>query len=218
MTNEKIVVLDFGSQYAHLIAKRLRLAGFYSEIALPSSPVESLAGARGIIFSGGPSSVYEKNIPSFNADILTLDVPILGLCYGHQLMAQNYGGKVEKAATGEFGIAHLGRTGAAGSPKMPESPLFSGIDFPAQVWMSHQDAVATIPSGFEVIASTKDCPYAALQNISKKRWSLQCHVEVKDTPPGDRILENFAGICGMQKKLEPGPGARPDSFGNPRGR
>ena len=103
MAHEKIVVLDFGSQYAHLIAKRFRLMGFYSEIALPSSPLDALSGAKGIVFSGGPSSVYEENIPAFNPEILTLDVPILGLCYGHQLLAQESGGKVENAAVGEFG-------------------------------------------------------------------------------------------------------------------
>jgi len=198
MTNEKIVVLDFGSQYAHLIAKRFRLMGFYSEIALPSSSLDAFDGARGIVFSGGPSSVYEKNIPSFNSDIMKLDVPILGLCYGHHLMAQEYGGTVEKAAVGEFGIAHLARKNREGDD-CPKSPLFAGIDFPAQVWMSHQDAIVTLAEGFRVIGSTKDCPYAALEDASRKRWSLQCHVEVKDTPDGDRILSNFAAICGMKK-------------------
>lgn len=198
MTNDKIVVLDFGSQYAHLIAKRFRLMGYYSEISLPSAPVETLEGARGIVFSGGPSSVYEKNVPSFNADILSLDVPLLGLCYGHQLLALESGGDVAKAEVGEFGIAHLVRKSKSGEP-CPESPLFEGIDFPAQVWMSHQDAIVKPAPGYRVIASTKDCPYAALENAEKKRWSLQCHVEVKDTPDGDRILANFAGLCGMKK-------------------
>jgi len=198
MTNEKIIVLDFGSQYAHLIAKRLRLAGFYSEIALPSSDLAVFVGAKGIVFSGGPSSVYEEHIPAFNPDILNLDIPILGLCYGHQLMAQHCGGTVEKAAVGEFGIARLEAVTADGKP-CPDSPLFDGIDFPTQVWMSHQDAVIALPDGFTVIGSTKDCAFAALENKPKKRWSLQCHIEVKDTPQGDRILVNFAAICGMQK-------------------
>jgi GMP synthase (glutamine-hydrolysing) len=202
MPHEKIVVLDFGSQYAHLIAKRFRLMGFYSEIALPSAPVESLSGAKGIVFSGGPSSVYEENIPVFNPEILTLDVPTLGLCYGHQLMAQQYGGSVEKADVGEFGIARLVRKAADGR-ECAKSPLFDGIDFPAQCWMSHQDAVVVPGAGFEVIATTKDCPYAGLQDLAKKRWSLQCHVEVKDTPDGDRILSNFASrICGMEKNWD----------------
>jgi GMP synthase (glutamine-hydrolysing) len=199
MTNEKIVVLDFGSQYAHLIAKRFRLMGFYSEIAQPSATLDAFAGAKGIVFSGGPSSVYEENIPQFSSDILNLDIPILGLCYGHQLLAKESGGTVEKAEVGEFGIAHLIRKSADGSD-FPRSPLFEGIEFPAQVWMSHQDAVVSLAPGDEVIGATKDCPFAALQNPVKKRFSLQCHVEVKDTPEGDRILSNFAaGICGMAK-------------------
>jgi GMP synthase (glutamine-hydrolysing) len=199
MPNEKIVVLDFGSQYAHLIAKRFRLLGFYSEIALPSADAAAFAGACGIVFSGGPSSVYEENVPQFNSAILDLDIPILGLCYGHQLMALGYGGKVEKAAVGEFGFAQLRRADAGGK-ECPESPLFDGIEFPTQVWMSHQDAVVSLAPGFRVIGSTKDCPFAALEDVARKRWSLQCHVEVKDTPEGDRILENFASvICGMQK-------------------
>ena len=199
MEQAKIVVLDFGSQYAHLIAKRLRLLGFYSEIAAPSVDSSSLKGAYGIIFSGGPSSVYETNIPSFNSDILNLDIPILGLCYGHQLMAKKYGGEVKKASVGEFGIAHLERSLSDGTT-YPESPLFSGITFPTHVWMSHQDSVVSLPNGFEIIATTKDCQYAALQNIEKKRFSLQCHIEVKDTPEGDLMLHNFAhNICGMEK-------------------
>lgn len=198
MTKDKIVVLDFGSQYAHLIAKRLRLLGFYSEIALPSAPITELEGACGIILSGGPSSVYEKDIPRFNSDILKLDLPVLGLCYGHQLMAMESGGTVARAEVGEFGIARLHATEEDGTP-LPESPLFTGLDFPAQVWMSHQDAVATLPEGFRVIGRTADCPYAALENTEKKRWSLQCHIEVKDTPQGDKLLANFARICGMEK-------------------
>lgn len=198
MTNEKIVVLDFGSQYAHLIAKRLRLLGFYTEIAQPSADVETVADARGIIFSGGPSSVYEEHIPDFNNAILNLDIPMLGLCYGHQLMAREYGARVEKAAVGEFGIARL-LTVTPDGTTLPSSPLFDGIKMPSQVWMSHQDGVTSLPEGFQIIAITKDCPYAALQNLEKKRFSLQCHIEVKDTLQGDRILSNFAGICGMKQ-------------------
>ncbi|MBN2811818.1 MAG: glutamine-hydrolyzing GMP synthase [Spirochaetales bacterium] len=199
MDHDKIVVLDFGSQYAHLIAKRLRLMGFYSEIALPQAEVASLAAAKGIVFSGGPSSVYDEHVPEFNSDILKLDIPILGLCYGHQLMAKEYGASVGKAEVGEFGIAHLTASTGAGNA-IPASPLFEGIALPSQVWMSHQDAVLSLPAGFETVASTKDCPYAALQDLKRKRFSLQCHVEVKDTPEGDRILANFANrICGMEK-------------------
>ena len=197
-SREKIVVLDFGSQYAHLIAKRLRMLGYYSEIALPSSDVATLGeNVRGIILSGGPASVYDAAVPEFNSAILELDIPILGLCYGHQLMAQSYGGSVGKAPVGEFGFATLTKTEAGAT-----SPLLAGVSDTTQVWMSHQDAVLTLADGFEVIGSTKDCPYAALQNLRRKRFSLQCHCEVKDTLEGNKIFENFAHICGMSRNWD----------------
>ena len=190
-------MLDFGSQYAHLIAKRFRALGFYSEIALPSADVSAFGGAKGVVFSGGPSSVYGESVPEFNGEILGLDVPILGLCYGHQLMAKCYGGSVGRAETGEFGIAHLEKTGAG-----KKSPLLDGISDGAQVWMSHQDGVLSLGGGFEVIGTTKDCPFAAVQDLEKKRFGLQCHCEVKDTPEGNRIFENFARICGMERNWD----------------
>ena len=193
MNRSKIVVLDFGSQYAHLIAKRFRALGYYSEIALPSADLSVFEGAKGIVFSGGPSSVYEKDVPEFNSAILDLDLPILGLCYGHQLMAHSYGGKVGKAEVGEFGFAELELNNSGKS-----SPLFKGVSPKTQVWMSHQDGVLSLGEGFEVIGTTKDCPFAAVQNLSKKRFSLQCHCEVKDTPEGNKIFKNFADICGME--------------------
>src|SRR5574344_508833 len=197
MGRSKIVVLDFGSQYAHLIAKRFRMMGYYSEIALPSASLDVFADAKGIIMSGGPASVYDSNIPEFNKDILSLDIPMLGLCYGHQLMAKCYGGNVEKAEVGEFGIARLEQTDAG-----QKSPLFKNVSASTQVWMSHQDAVCVPGEGFEIIGSTKDCKYAALQNLAKKRFSLQCHCEVKDTPEGNTIFENFAHFCGMEKNWD----------------
>lgn len=196
MSREKIVVLDFGSQYAHLIAKRFRMLGYYSEIALPSSSLDVFKDAKGVIFSGGPSSVYDENVPEFNEEILSLDLPILGLCYGHQLMQKCYGGKVGKAEVGEFGFAKLNLN------KNVSSPLFNGLDETEQVWMSHQDEVLSVGEGFEIIGSTKDCKAAAVQNLSKKRFSLQFHCEVKDTIHGNIIFENFAKICGMPKNWD----------------
>ena len=190
---EKIIVLDFGSQYAHLIAKRFRLLGYYSEIALPSASAQSLEGAKGIVLSGGPASVYSKDAPEFNAEILGMDVPVLGLCYGHYIVNLGYGGRAEKARTGEFGHAVLELSGAA------QCPLFDGISSPQQVWMSHQDELTLPGSGFETVASTKDCRHAALQNLKERRFSLQFHCEVKDTPCGNRIFENFARLCGMDR-------------------
>lgn len=196
MSREKIVVLDFGSQYAHLIAKRFRMLGYYSEIALPSTNLSTFENCKGIIFSGGPSSVYDENLPQFNSEILNLNIPILGLCYGHQLMAQSYGGKVGKADVGEFGFAQLILN------QKVNSPLFKNITSPQQVWMSHQDEVLVPGDDFEIIGSTKDCKFAALQNLSKKRFSLQFHCEVKDTPCGNQIFQNFADFCGMKKNWD----------------
>ena len=107
MSREKIVVLDFGSQYAHLIAKRFRMLGYYSEIALPSADVSTFENVKGIVFSGGPSSVYDEKVPEFNSKILDLEIPILGLCYGHYIVQQGYNGKIGKAAVGEFGFSTL---------------------------------------------------------------------------------------------------------------
>ncbi len=192
----KIVVLDFGSQYAHLIAKRFRLLGYYSEIALPSAPFEEFKNAKGIVLSGGPSSIYDENAPEFNSEIFKLDIPILGLCYGHYIVQEAYNGKTEKANCGEFGFAefHL-------DPKI-ECPLFKGITSPQQVWMSHQDSVTKLGEGFEKVGSTKDCSFAATQNLLKKRFSLQFHCEVKDTPCGNTIFQNFVDFCGMQKNWD----------------
>ena len=197
MADSKIAVLDFGSQYAHLIAKRFRALGYYSEIALPSAPLDFFKDAKGIVLSGGPSSVYDEKVPDFNEEILSLGIPVLGLCYGHQLMAKCTGGKVGKASTGEFGIAHLEKTEAGLS-----SPLLKGISDTTQVWMSHQDEVLSAGDGFEVIGKTKDCASAALQNLNKKMFSLQCHCEVKDTPEGNRIFENFAAFCEMERNWD----------------
>ena len=196
MERSKIVVLDFGSQYAHLIAKRFRMLGYYSEIALPSTDLEVFENCKGIVFSGGPSSVYDEKVPEFNSDILKLDIPILGLCYGHYIVHLGYNGKVGKADVGEFGFAQL---------KLNEnvkSPLFEGLECEQQVWMSHQDGVLQPGDGFEVVGSTKDCPFAATQNLEKKRFSLQFHCEVKDTPCGNKLFENFAKYCGMEKNWD----------------
>lgn len=196
MGRKKIVVLDFGSQYAHLIAKRFRMLGYYSEIALPSTDLSAFEDCMGIVFSGGPASVYDEKVPEFNSEILNLDIPILGLCYGHYIVQLGYKGKVGKADVGEFGFATLNL-----NPEV-QSPLFKGIEPSQQVWMSHQDGVLQMGEGFEVVGSTKDCPFAATQNLAKKRFSLQCHCEVKDTPCGNQIFQNFADYCGMEKNWD----------------
>lgn len=201
MSREKIIVLDFGSQYAHLIAKRFRMLGYYSEIALPSADTASLAGAKGIVFSGGPASVYDENTPDFNSEILNLDIPILGLCYGHYMVQLGYNGKVGKADVGEFGFAELNFADSMNGASA-KCPLFKGVEGSQQVWMSHQDGVLQMGEGFEVVGSTKDCPFAATQNLAKRRFSLQFHCEVKDTPCGNQIFQNFADYCGMKKNWD----------------
>ncbi|MDY5682141.1 MAG: glutamine-hydrolyzing GMP synthase [Treponema sp.] len=195
-SRKKIIVLDFGSQYAHLIAKRFRMLGYYSEIALPSADLKTFENCKGVVFSGGPSSVYEEKVPEFNSEILSLDIPILGLCYGHYIVQLGYNGKVGKAQVGEFGFANLSL-----NPEV-KCPLFKGIEGGQQVWMSHQDGVFELGHGFETVGSTKDCPFAATQNLAKKRFSLQFHCEVKDTPCGNKIFENFAEFCGMEKNWD----------------
>jgi GMP synthase (glutamine-hydrolysing) len=193
---EKIVVLDFGGQYSHLIAKRARYLGYYSEIALPSISKNDpkMKDVAGVVLSGGPSSVYDKDIPEFNSDILNLDVPILGLCYGHQLLSKEYRGVVRRAAVGEFGVVEL--------TNVAESPLFDGVTFPTQVWTSNNDEVTELPPGFEIIGSTKNCRIAAIQNLEKKRFGIQFHAEVRDTLEGDKILGNFIKFCGMKKNWD----------------
>lgn len=196
MSREKIVVLDFGSQYAHLIAKRFRMLGYYSEIALPNADVSTFENVKGIVFSGGPSSVYDEKVPEFNSKILDLEIPILGLCYGHYIVQQGYNGKIGKAAVGEFGFSTLELNDKV------KCPLFEGIEKIQQVWMSHQDGVFELGDGFETVGSTKDCKYAATQNLEKKRFSLQFHCEVKDTPCGNQIFENFAKYCEMSQNWD----------------
>lgn len=199
MTREKIVVLDFGSQYAHLIAKRFRMLGYYSEIALPSADLSVFEGAKGVVFSGGPASIYDEKVPEFNSEILNLDIPILGLCYGHYIVHNGYNGKIGKAKVGEFGFSQLKL-----NPEI-KCPIFEGVEFKdgiEQVWMSHQDGVLEMGEGFERVGSTKDCEFAATQNLSKKRFSLQFHCEVKDTPCGNQLFENFAKFCAMPKNWD----------------
>ena len=191
MSNDCLAVLDFGSQYAHLIAKRLRRQGFYTEIHPPASPASKLAHIRGLILSGGPASVYGETTPDFNQKLLELELPILGLCYGHQLTALHFGGTIQNTGSGEFGKALL--------KQAQSSALWKGISFPSQVWMSHQDSVTKLPKDFEVIAQTEGCPSAALQHQQRPVYTLQFHPEVKDTVQGSEILTNFAEICGVSR-------------------
>lgn len=184
------MVLDFGGQYAHLICRRIRDLGVYAEILPSDARVEQLQGAKGIILSGGPSSVYEKNAPRYDERLFTIKIPILGLCYGQQLMAQQLGGKVVPGKIKEYGIATLQVKKAA--------EIFAGLEEKETVWMSHGDAVEKLPAGFELYGFTRDCKIAAMGN--GEYFGLQFHPEVTHTVNGNKILENFVfQICQCQQ-------------------
>lgn len=182
-----IAVLDFGSQYAHLISKRIRHIGVYTRIFSPSSDAISLAKANGIVLSGGPASVNSSNVPKFNSKILELDKPILGLCYGHQLIAKSFGGLISNTSKGEFGKTIL--------KHKSDSPLWENITFPNQVWMSHRDSVIQCPKEFEVTAETGSGNLAAMIHRKRPIFTLQFHPEVKDTTHGSIMLKNFVNTC-----------------------
>ncbi len=186
-----IVVLDFGGQYAHLIANRIRRLHVYAEIRSPEVAVSDLEDADGLILSGGPSSVYDPEAPKYNSDILQIDKPILGLCYGHQLLCHCLGGRVERGETHEFGAAYLEVKRARG--------VLAGLDERELVWMSHRDAVKALPPGFEVLGATDDCPVAAMGDEARRIYGLQFHPEVTHTARGMEILDNFVALCGADR-------------------
>nr|ADI19649.1 GMP synthase, pp-ATPase domain/subunit [uncultured delta proteobacterium HF0770_45N15] len=192
MPRDFIIVLDFGSQYAHLIAKRLRHLGFYTEIHAPATDRTALGNVRGLVLSGGPASVFAEEAPAFNPDLLNLDVPILGLCYGHQLVAREFGGVIENTGTGEFGKTRL--------HAVAESPLWEGVTFPSQVWMSHQDSVTECPPEFQAIAETTPGQLTALQHQQRPVFTLQFHPEVTDSEGGTTMLGNFARLCKVRSR------------------
>ncbi len=194
---DTILVLDFGGQYCHLIARRIRENGVYSEIvAHDISPEEVKAlkekfNVKGLILSGGPSSVYEPNAPKLNPRILEANLPILGLCYGHQLLAQLTNGKVEPATCKEYGTAQVFIDNPVG--------VLEGLNEKEKVWMSHGDTVFALPEGFEVLAHTENCPVAAFRHKQKPIYGLQWHPEVIHTENGMRMLRNFIfQVCKCQ--------------------
>jgi len=187
---EKIVVLDFGSQYTHLIARRIRQLGVYSEIKQPNVPLEYLKKAKGIILSGGPTSVREKTAPVMDWKILDQGIPVLGICYGHQLISHLLGGKVGDGKSMEYGFAKL----------IPEkNSLFDGLAKEEIVWMSHWDHVTKLPEGFKSIGKTENCANAAVYDERRKLFGLQFHPEVTHTRNGMQILDNFLKICGVER-------------------
>jgi len=186
---QPVLVVDFGAQYAQLIARRVREAGVYSEIVGHSVSAAEVAAKNpaAIVLSGGPSSVYEPGSPTLDPGILELGVPVFGICYGFQVMAQTLGGTVAKTGGREYGATpmHIGNA----------HPLVGGQPADQTVWMSHGDQVAVAPEGFQVVASTEATPVAAFANDEKRMYGVQWHPEVKHSEFGQKVLENFLHEC-----------------------
>jgi GMP synthase (glutamine-hydrolysing) len=191
LADEKVLVLDFGSQYAQLIARRVRQQQVYCEIVrhdIAAGRVRELA-PRGLIFSGGPSSVYENGAPKCDPGLLELGLPVLGICYGMQLACATLGGQVENTPAREYGRAHLHLTEG--------DDLFDGVPERTQVWMSHGDQVSAVSEDFIPLAATETCRFAAVKHRRLPVYGLQFHPEVTHTPLGPAILKNFLGrVCG----------------------
>jgi GMP synthase (glutamine-hydrolysing) len=193
MDKELVLVIDFGGQYNQLIARRVRECHVYCEILPWSTPIEKILEKKpkGIIFTGGPSIVYEEGAPRLSKEIFEAGVPILGICYGDQLTAYVLGGKVEKAQVREYGNTKLNVDSS--------SPLFKGIPDESACWMSHTYHISELPEGFKVIASSESCPNAAMANDKLKIYGLQFHPEVKHTEHGFKMIENFLfNICNLK--------------------
>lgn len=188
---DKIIVLDFGSQYNQLITRRIRDFGIYSELlphTITAEEVKKIA-PKGIIFSGGPNSVYDEDALKVDQDIFKLGIPVLGICYGMQLMTFDLGGKVEKAEDAEYGSAEI-------EVKDPEAALFKGLPKKQTVWMSHGDLVTEAPNGFKVVASSKNCPIASIADTDRNFYGIQFHAEVRNSEYGLDILRRFAfDVC-----------------------
>lgn len=187
LSRDAIAVLDFGGQYAHLIANRIRRLGVYSEIVASDTSAAELKRYKGIIFSGSPHSVLDAKSPTIDPALLQCGIPLLGLCYGHQLIALLLGGHVARGTIREYGRATL--------RILKQAKLFKGLDASEPVWMSHGDTVDALPAGFEQLGSTQDCAFAAVGDAARNIYGLQFHPEVTDTPHGMKVLENFIDIC-----------------------
>lgn len=193
LEQEKIVVLDFGSQFNQLITRRIREFGVFSELHPHTIKAEEIKemNAVGIVFSGGPNSVYDENAFKVDPAIFDLGLPILGICYGMQLMAHTQGGTVESAATREYGKAELSVA--------TENALFGELPKKQIVWMSHGDHVTKVPEGFEIIATSPSCHIAAMANETRKLYAVQFHPEVRHSVYGNDILRNFViNVCGAK--------------------
>ena len=195
--NELILIIDFYGQYNQLIARRVRECNVYSEIVPFNTSIEKIKekNPKGIIFTGGPASVYAENAPMCDKEIFNLGIPILGICYGMQLMTYCLGGKVAKAEKREYGTTQVNINN--------NSKIFNGFENINDCLMSHTDYVDKLPDGFERIAYTNNCPNAGMQNVQRKFYGIQFHPEVNHTKNGIEIIRNFVYyVCGCNRKLE----------------
>ena len=190
MNSELVLVLDFGGQYNQLIARRVRECNVYAEVIPYTTSLEDIKAKnpKGIIFTGGPNSVYKEDSPSYDKSIFEIGVPILGICYGSQLMAHKRGGEVATAPVSEYGKTEVEVDTA--------SLLFEGVSATTTTWMSHTDYIAKAPQGFKIVGHTGNCPVAAMENAEKKLYAVQFHPEVMHSVEGQKMLHNFLfNVC-----------------------
>ena len=196
---EEVLVLDFGGQYSQLIARRIRECGVFSELLPHDIPLERIKerGPKGLVLSGGPASVYADGAPALRKELLDLGIPVLGICYGMQLMVHELGGRVEQAPAGEFGRSQLTLRDGGGT-------LLEGLPAEQQCWMSHRDTVFEPPPGFSALASSTESPVAAFENTERGLYGIQFHPEVVHTPYGTEILTRFLrNVVGAKEKWSP---------------
>ena len=192
MKNELMIVLDFGGQYNQLVARRVRECNVYCEIYSYKTDLEKIKAMnpRGIILTGGPNSCYEADSPTCSEELFHLGIPVLGLCYGAQLMMHILGGKVEKAPVREYGKTEV-------LVDKTDSAVFQQVSSPTVCWMSHFDYISRVAPGFEISAHTADCPVAAAENVKEKLYAIQFHPEVLHTAEGMKMINNFVkNVCG----------------------
>src|SRR6476660_8222010 len=195
---DEVVVLDYGGQYSQLIARRVRECGVFSELLPHYVGAEEVRRRKpkGLILSGGPASVYADNAPKLDRELLELGIPVLGICYGMQLVALHLGGRVEGAEVGEFGRStlHVRESGK----------LLAGLPLEQACWMSHRDTVFQAPEGFTALASSTESPVAAFESVERGIYGIQFHPEVVHTPYGQKILERFLGdVCACERTWSP---------------
>ena len=186
MKKELVIVIDFGGQYNQLVARRVRECNVYCEIYSYKTDLEKIKAMnpKGIILTGGPNSCYEADSPTYQKELFELGVPVLGLCYGAQLMMHVLGGKVEKADVSEYGKTEL-------LVDKKDSSIFKNVSEKTIVWMSHTDYISKAAPGFEISAHTADCPVATAENAEKKLYAIQFHPEVLHSVEGKTMLSNF---------------------------